>query len=92
MNSTTHSKVEHALSELIDPEAGMNVIDLGLLHEVRATETHLHVELIPTTAGCPLLHSLTEGALFLLQPVFPKLQIDIQWRLDIDWTPDRIRT
>ena len=68
---TTLFKVERALSELIDPEAGINVVDLGLLYEVHEEANTLHVDMIPTTAGCPLLHALTEGARELLTPEFP---------------------
>lgn len=88
---TILSRVEIALSELIDPEAGINVIDLGLLYEVKEEDDQLLVDMIPTTAGCPLLHALTEGARTLLEPAFPDHTIEIRWRLDVDWTPDRIR-
>ena len=90
-NDTILSRAETALSELIDPEAGINVVDLGLLYEVTEEGDQLNVDMIPTTAGCPLLHALTEGARELLTPAFPEYKIEIRWRLDVDWTPDRIR-
>lgn len=91
VTETTLSKVETALTQLIDPEVGMNVVDLGLLYEVSEDGTQLFVDLIPTTAGCPLLEALTAGARALLTPAFPERDIQIRWRLDVDWTPDRIR-
>ena len=66
--------VETALRELIDPEAGINVIDLGLLHDVHELAGSILVEMIPTTAGCPLLDALANGANALLEPCFPKPQ------------------
>jgi metal-sulfur cluster biosynthetic enzyme len=91
VSETLQSQVETALRDLIDPEVGMNVVDLGLLYEVSEEGPVLYVDMIPTTAGCPLLHALTEGARELLTPAFPHHQIQIRWRLDVDWTPDRIR-
>lgn len=89
--SETLAKVENALSELIDPEAGINVVDLGLVYQIAEYGGKLSVDMIPTTAGCPLLHALAAAAHELLTPVFPEHEIEIRWRLDVDWTPDRIR-
>lgn len=83
--------VETALRELIDPEAGINVIDLGLLQSVFIDDNTLTVEMVPTTAGCPLLDALAQGALALLEPHFPDHKIDIQWNLEVEWTPDRMK-
>jgi len=88
---TILSRVEIALRELIDPEAGINVVDLGLLYEVTEEGNKLFVDMVPTTAGCPLLYALTEGARTLLELAFPNHKIEIRWRLDVDWTPDRMR-
>lgn len=88
--SDTRTKVEIILKELIDPEVGMNVIDLGLLYDVREDEKMLTIEMIPTTAGCPLLDALAQGAEALLEPHFPNHQITILWNLEVEWTPDRI--
>jgi metal-sulfur cluster biosynthetic enzyme len=82
--------VENTLRQLIDPEAGMDVVELGLIEDVRAGDGCLWLTMIPTTPGCPLLDALEQGAIALLQPVFPELRITIDWRLDIPWTPERM--
>jgi metal-sulfur cluster biosynthetic enzyme len=79
-----------ALCELIDPEVGMNVIELGMLHRVDLDSGKLTVELIPTTPGCPMLDSLEQGALHLLQAAFPHHECSVCWRLDLEWSPGRM--
>jgi metal-sulfur cluster biosynthetic enzyme len=48
------------LRHIIDPEIGINVVDLGLVYEVRRQDGHVHVVMTMTTAACPLGESITE--------------------------------
>ena len=54
---TTHpervDKVRASLSEVVDPEIGMNIIQLGLIRDVQIEESIARVKMILTTAVCP---------------------------------------
>jgi metal-sulfur cluster biosynthetic enzyme len=41
------------LRQVIDPELGMNVVELGLIREVQMNEDNAHVTMILTTPFCP---------------------------------------
>jgi hypothetical protein len=43
-----------ALRQVDDPEAGMNIVDLGLVYGVDVTSDAVHVDLTMTTAACPM--------------------------------------
>ena len=51
-----------ALREVVDPEIGLNVIELGLVREVRENEGEIQVRMILTTPFCPYGPALLEMA------------------------------
>ena len=54
-------KVDSALREVIDPEIGLNVIELGLVRDVKLEEEDkAHVTMIMTTPFCPYAPALLE--------------------------------
>ena len=83
--------VLEALKEVIDPELGINVVDLGLIYEVAVDEADVRITMTLTTPGCPLHESIAEAVQEVLQDMLPRIgdvQLDLVW--DPRWTPDRI--
>lgn len=54
--SNVHSKgdVLDALKEVVDPEIGMNIVDVGLVYRVEPSEDKVEVDYTLTSPGCPL--------------------------------------
>ena len=63
---TTHPNlaggVKDALREVIDPEIGLNIIELGLIRDVSMTDEEAHAVMIMTTPFCPYGPALLEMA------------------------------
>lgn len=53
--------VWEALRQVIDPEIGLNLVDLGLIYSVAIAAGEVRITMTVTTPGCPLEHSLTFG-------------------------------
>lgn len=51
-----------ALRHVIDPEIGINVVDLGLVYEAESGDGDVRVVMTMTTQACPLGESMTEEA------------------------------
>jgi metal-sulfur cluster biosynthetic enzyme len=49
-----------ALRTVVDPEIGMNVIELGLIRDVQVSEKNAHLVMIMTTPFCPYAPQLLE--------------------------------
>jgi metal-sulfur cluster biosynthetic enzyme len=56
----TEDEVREALRVVIDPEIGLNVIELGLVREIDLHEDRVHVKMIMTTPFCPYAPQLLE--------------------------------
>ncbi|MGE4278732.1 MAG: metal-sulfur cluster assembly factor [Magnetospirillum sp.] len=41
------------LKQIIDPDVGVNIVDLGLVESICEKDGHLHVALLMTTPACP---------------------------------------
>lgn len=84
-------RVVEALSQVIDPEIGLNVVELGLVYGVEVSEaSEVRVELTMTTPACPLAEQIVRDAedrILGLQGV-AALQVRLVW--DPPWTPERM--
>lgn len=85
-----HALVLEALREVIDPELGMNVVDLGLVYQVKVNEGRVHVHLTLTTPACPLGEQIVRDAqerVGALEGV-TEVQVDLVW--EPAWSPSRM--
>lgn len=61
---TTHpdlvDRIKDALREVVDPEIGLNVIELGLIREMIIEDQKAHIVMILTTPFCPYGPALLE--------------------------------
>ncbi len=53
--------IEEALAEIIDPELGLNIIQLGLVRNIQIKNDHAVVTMILTTPFCPYGPSMMES-------------------------------
>ena len=81
--------VEEALRDVIDPELGINVVDLGLLYGVSIEpDGTVVLDMTLTTAACPLTDVIERQAQTILSGVTDEVQINWVWMPP--WGPDRI--
>ncbi len=81
--------IEEALRDVIDPELGINVVDLGLLYGVAIEpDGTIVLDMTLTTAACPLTDVIEEQAQQALGLIADKVRI--QWVWLPPWGPDKI--
>lgn len=84
----TPAGVRDALRLVIDPEIGMNVVDLGLVYGTDVTGGHVRVTMTMTTPACPLGESLTaeaEAAIRREVPGVTSVTVELVW--EPPWQP-----
>ncbi|QHO63087.1 metal-sulfur cluster assembly factor [Candidatus Chazhemtobacterium aquaticus] len=79
--------VFNALKGVIDPELGINVVDLGLVYGVEINEEVVRVEMTLTSPGCPLaglIDQMVKSAVGKLEGV-ERVELELVW--DPLWIP-----
>ncbi len=91
MSSVDESTVFDALRNVMDPEAGMNIVDLGLVYAVEVVGGRVRVEVTMTSAACPMADMIVDDIYAAVQPLARDIEaIDVQVVWDPPWTPDRM--
>jgi metal-sulfur cluster biosynthetic enzyme len=84
----TADRVREALRLVIDPEIGLNVVDLGLVYRVDVADGDVRVAMTMTTPACPLGETLradAEAAIRRDVPGVRSVALELVW--DPPWTP-----
>ncbi|HEX7271472.1 MAG TPA: metal-sulfur cluster assembly factor [Casimicrobiaceae bacterium] len=83
--------VREALRNVEDAEAGMNIVDLGLVYGVEVAATAVHVEMTMTTAACPIAETIVDQARSAIEAIVPPgTEVDVKVVWDPPWTPDKM--
>ncbi len=78
------------LRDVIDPEVGLNIVDLGLVYGIDAVGGSLQVQLTMTTPACPLGEQIQRDAEARLRTVAGVDDVTVELVWEPAWTPDRI--
>ena len=80
-----------ALRDVVDPEIGANLVDLGLIYEVRVDNgKDVYVKMTLTVPGCPLMNVLPAQVEERLKQLDGVGKITVQLTFDPPWSPDRM--
>lgn len=90
-SAVSEQAVWERLSEVIDPELGCSIVDLGLIYDVRIDGSALSVAMTFTTPGCPMHEALLEGVKTALRtvPGVETASVRVVW--DPPWNPSMMK-
>ncbi len=86
----TKEMVMAALHKCYDPEIPVNVVDLGLVYDVRINDGTVEVDLTLTAPGCPMAGAISEDVTAKLEEVEGVKVAKVKMVWDPPWTPDRM--
>jgi metal-sulfur cluster biosynthetic enzyme len=82
----TKKEILAKLSEVIDPEIGINIVDMGLIYGVETKGDKVYVKMTFTTPACPLINELMHQANEKLREI-KGTDIELKIVFDPPWNP-----
>lgn len=83
--------LEEAMRDVVDPELGINVVDLGLVYGIQAADGVATIDMTLTSAACPLTDVIEEQARAALIGGAGLVEdVKINWVWMPPWGPDKI--
>jgi metal-sulfur cluster biosynthetic enzyme len=87
-STLTAEDVEEAMKDVVDPELGINVVDLGLLYGVHIDGSDVTLDMTLTSAACPLTDVIQDQTNQALEGIARDVAINWVWMPP--WGPDKI--
>jgi metal-sulfur cluster biosynthetic enzyme len=88
--SALDPRLREALSHVVDPEIGLDVVALGLVYGATMEDGIARVELTMTTPACPQQEVILEDARNALENVEGVTRADVELVFEPHWTPARM--
>ena len=79
--------VAHVLAEVLDPELGIGIVDLGLIYDIHRDDGSVRVEMTTTTPFCPMGGVLFEAANAALTDAFAHARVEVILVDEPRWEP-----
>ncbi len=87
--TVTEDDVTEAMKDVVDPELGINVVDLGLVYGVHVDEhSNAVIDMTLTSAACPLTDVIQDQTNGALEGIVNDVTINWVWMPP--WGPDKI--
>lgn len=84
-------RVIAALKTVLDPDVGVNIVDLGLVQNLDIGDDHVVVDLIMTSPACPQGDYLVDQSIIALTSVLsPSVAVDVDIVDYPEWEPSRM--
>jgi metal-sulfur cluster biosynthetic enzyme len=88
VDEPTPAVVREMLHEVIDPEIGLDIVELGLLRKVEVDGSRARVRFTLTTPGCPLSSYIEDEIRACLWQIPGLDEIDVTCEYEPAWTPE----
>ena len=88
-NMVTKEDILKALKQIVDPEVGINIVDMGFIYDIIIKDKVITVKMTLTTPGCPMHAMFTQEVESILKDKFGK-NVIVELVFDPPWSPDKM--
>ncbi len=86
----TVDEVTDALRDVIDPELGLDFVELGLIYEVEVQDGNVRVTYTLTSPGCPIGPQVSEQIEEFVSELDGVVEVEPTMTFSPPWTPERM--
>ncbi|KQL46068.1 FeS assembly SUF system protein [Brevibacillus choshinensis] len=87
----TEDAIWSALEEVIDPEVGVNIVDLGLVYEVKVDDKgRADIEMTLTIPECPLADEIVKNVKEATAAISGIHEVNVSLVWEPKWSPARM--
>lgn len=86
----SQDQIIEKLKECLDPELGVNIVDLGLIYGVNIDGSRINVVMTMTTPGCPLDSYFTQDITKRLKTIKGISDVSVEMTFEPPWTPSNM--
>lgn len=86
----TQEEVIDKLRLCMDPELGVNIVDLGLIYSISIDQSHVGVQMTLTTPGCPLDSYFVRDISSRLKSLKGVSDVSVEFTFEPAWNPTRM--
>ena len=89
-SDVTISEVQEALRDVYDPEIPVNVLDLGLIYDIKIDEGQVYVQMTLTAPGCGMGPYIAQNAEWRIAEIDGVEDVEVDMVFDPPWSPELI--
>ena len=83
--------ITQKLKLVVDPELGVDIVELGLVYEINITgKKEAVVKITFTTPACPMIHTILDDIKKRLEELGEDKDITVEVVFDPPWTPEKM--
>lgn len=86
----TNEAILEKLKQVMDPELGVNIVDLGLIYNVKVNNGDVSVLMTLTTPGCPMGYMFEEEVTRAVKKIKGVKKVKVELTFEPPWTPEKM--
>ena len=79
-----------ALKKVVDPELGIDLVNLGLVYDVRINNGLVEIDMTLTSPGCPIAPQIMSESQEVVKKLKGVKKVQVEFVFDPPWTPKMI--
>ena len=90
IKEVTLDEVQEALRDVYDPEIPVNVLDLGLIYDIKIDNGQVYVQMTLTAPGCGMGPYISQNAEWRIAEIEGVEDVEVDMVFDPPWNPELI--